>query len=146
MVTSVPVCDILFCSFSTFQHACPCFLCVTSVVGPALTFRIRQNEHNMTAAEVAAKAGETLALHTQTAAPTHTHAHRANKIFVFFSPLQYPRSASSSLRPAYKLYRRAWERYVTCTCLQLLLPVNTVYSCQGSGCIIICVYSLPPRL
>ncbi|XP_030613395.1 protein tyrosine phosphatase receptor type Na [Archocentrus centrarchus] len=27
-----------------------------SVVGPALTFRIRQNEHNMTAAEVAAKA------------------------------------------------------------------------------------------
>uniref|UniRef100_A0A8D3BLX7 Protein tyrosine phosphatase receptor type Na n=1 Tax=Scophthalmus maximus TaxID=52904 RepID=A0A8D3BLX7_SCOMX len=29
-----------------------------SVVGPALTFRIRQNEHNMTAAEVAAKAGE----------------------------------------------------------------------------------------
>uniref|UniRef100_A0A7N8WLG4 Protein tyrosine phosphatase receptor type Na n=1 Tax=Mastacembelus armatus TaxID=205130 RepID=A0A7N8WLG4_9TELE len=29
-----------------------------SVVGPALTFRIRQNEHNMTAAQVAAKAGE----------------------------------------------------------------------------------------
>uniref|UniRef100_A0A3P9BTD7 Protein tyrosine phosphatase receptor type Na n=1 Tax=Maylandia zebra TaxID=106582 RepID=A0A3P9BTD7_9CICH len=29
-----------------------------SVVGPALTFRIRQNEHNMTAAEVAAKAGK----------------------------------------------------------------------------------------
>uniref|UniRef100_A0A8C9Y910 Protein tyrosine phosphatase receptor type Na n=1 Tax=Sander lucioperca TaxID=283035 RepID=A0A8C9Y910_SANLU len=29
-----------------------------SVVGPALTFRIRQNEHNMTAEEVAAKAGE----------------------------------------------------------------------------------------
>uniref|UniRef100_A0A4W6F0L4 Protein tyrosine phosphatase receptor type Na n=1 Tax=Lates calcarifer TaxID=8187 RepID=A0A4W6F0L4_LATCA len=29
-----------------------------SVVGPALTFRVRQNEHNMTAAEVAAKAGE----------------------------------------------------------------------------------------
>ncbi|XP_041807009.1 protein tyrosine phosphatase receptor type Na [Chelmon rostratus] len=27
-----------------------------SVVGPALTFRVRQNEHNMTAAEVAAKA------------------------------------------------------------------------------------------
>uniref|UniRef100_A0A3P9K020 Protein tyrosine phosphatase receptor type Na n=1 Tax=Oryzias latipes TaxID=8090 RepID=A0A3P9K020_ORYLA len=27
-----------------------------SVIGPALTFRIRQNEHNMTAAEVAAKA------------------------------------------------------------------------------------------
>lgn len=33
-------------------------VCVSSVVGPALTFRIRQNEHNMTAAEVAAKAGE----------------------------------------------------------------------------------------
>lgn len=33
-------------------------LCVSSVVGPALTFRIRQNERNMTAAEVAAKAGE----------------------------------------------------------------------------------------
>uniref|UniRef100_A0A8C7Y9G5 Protein tyrosine phosphatase receptor type Na n=1 Tax=Oryzias sinensis TaxID=183150 RepID=A0A8C7Y9G5_9TELE len=30
-----------------------------SVIGPALTFRIRQNEHNMTAAEVAAKAGQT---------------------------------------------------------------------------------------
>uniref|UniRef100_A0A665XAH1 Protein tyrosine phosphatase receptor type Na n=1 Tax=Echeneis naucrates TaxID=173247 RepID=A0A665XAH1_ECHNA len=29
-----------------------------SVVGSALTFRIRQNEHNMTAADVAAKAGE----------------------------------------------------------------------------------------
>uniref|UniRef100_A0AAQ4QGF3 Protein tyrosine phosphatase receptor type Na n=1 Tax=Gasterosteus aculeatus aculeatus TaxID=481459 RepID=A0AAQ4QGF3_GASAC len=29
-----------------------------SVVGPALTFRIRQNDHNMTAAEVAAKACE----------------------------------------------------------------------------------------
>lgn len=35
-------------------------VCVASVVGPALTFRIRQNEHNMTAAEVAAKAGNTL--------------------------------------------------------------------------------------
>lgn len=33
-------------------------VCVSSVVGPALTFRIRQNEHNMTASEVAAKAGE----------------------------------------------------------------------------------------
>uniref|UniRef100_A0A7N8X5A9 Protein tyrosine phosphatase receptor type Na n=1 Tax=Mastacembelus armatus TaxID=205130 RepID=A0A7N8X5A9_9TELE len=31
-------------------------VCVCSVVGPALTFRIRQNEHNMTAAQVAAKA------------------------------------------------------------------------------------------
>uniref|UniRef100_A0A671Z4S5 Protein tyrosine phosphatase receptor type Na n=1 Tax=Sparus aurata TaxID=8175 RepID=A0A671Z4S5_SPAAU len=37
-----------------------------SVVGPALTFRIHQNEHNMTAAEVAAKAGE--------AQKTHTHS------------------------------------------------------------------------
>uniref|UniRef100_A0A8D3DCK8 Protein tyrosine phosphatase receptor type Na n=1 Tax=Scophthalmus maximus TaxID=52904 RepID=A0A8D3DCK8_SCOMX len=36
---------------------CLCALVwVSSVVGPALTFRIRQNEHNMTAAEVAAKA------------------------------------------------------------------------------------------
>lgn len=42
------------------------WLCVASVVGPALTFRIHQNEHNMTAAEVAAKAGE--------AQKTHTHA------------------------------------------------------------------------
>lgn len=47
-------------------------LCVTSVVGQALTFRIRQNEHNMTAAEVAAKAGEmhtfslTLMMHSNT--------------------------------------------------------------------------------
>uniref|UniRef100_A0A3B3VL82 Protein tyrosine phosphatase receptor type Na n=1 Tax=Poecilia latipinna TaxID=48699 RepID=A0A3B3VL82_9TELE len=43
-----------------------------SVVGQALTFRIRQNEHNMTAAEVAAKAGEmhtfslTLMMHSHT--------------------------------------------------------------------------------
>uniref|UniRef100_A0A3B4XHI3 Protein tyrosine phosphatase receptor type Na n=1 Tax=Seriola lalandi dorsalis TaxID=1841481 RepID=A0A3B4XHI3_SERLL len=45
-----------------------------SVVGPALTFRIRQNEHNMTAAEVAAKAGETQNTHTHTHTylPTHT--------------------------------------------------------------------------
>lgn len=35
----------------------PLWLCVGSVLGPALTFRIRQNEQNMTAAEVAAKAG-----------------------------------------------------------------------------------------
>uniref|UniRef100_A0A7N6FGJ8 Protein tyrosine phosphatase receptor type Na n=1 Tax=Anabas testudineus TaxID=64144 RepID=A0A7N6FGJ8_ANATE len=34
---------------------CVCIY-VSSVVGPALTFRIRQNEHNMTAADVAAKA------------------------------------------------------------------------------------------
>uniref|UniRef100_A0A8C5HTJ2 Receptor-type tyrosine-protein phosphatase-like N n=1 Tax=Gouania willdenowi TaxID=441366 RepID=A0A8C5HTJ2_GOUWI len=32
------------------------FVCFSSVVGPALTFRIRVNEHNMTAADVAAKA------------------------------------------------------------------------------------------
>uniref|UniRef100_A0AAQ5X8R9 Protein tyrosine phosphatase receptor type Na n=1 Tax=Amphiprion ocellaris TaxID=80972 RepID=A0AAQ5X8R9_AMPOC len=45
-----------------------------SVVGPALTFRIRQNEHNMTAAEVAAKAGETQTdTHTNTDLPTHIH-------------------------------------------------------------------------
>uniref|UniRef100_A0A8C5HQE8 Receptor-type tyrosine-protein phosphatase-like N n=1 Tax=Gouania willdenowi TaxID=441366 RepID=A0A8C5HQE8_GOUWI len=31
------------------------FVCFSSVVGPALTFRIRVNEHNMTAADVAAK-------------------------------------------------------------------------------------------
>lgn len=44
-------------------------VCVSSVVGPALTFRIRQNEHNMTAAEVAAKAGEA-GKHTNTNLPT----------------------------------------------------------------------------
>lgn len=43
--------------------------CVASVVGRALTFRIRQNEHNMTAAEVAAKAGE---------AQKHTHTQTLN--------------------------------------------------------------------
>ncbi|XP_055004395.1 protein tyrosine phosphatase receptor type Na isoform X3 [Boleophthalmus pectinirostris] len=37
-----------------------------SVVGPALTFRIRQNELNMTAAEVAAKAAEKSFLETET--------------------------------------------------------------------------------
>uniref|UniRef100_A0A8C8DRN4 Protein tyrosine phosphatase receptor type Na n=1 Tax=Oryzias sinensis TaxID=183150 RepID=A0A8C8DRN4_9TELE len=40
---------------SKFFLLCVC-VCVSSVIGPALTFRIRQNEHNMTAAEVAAKA------------------------------------------------------------------------------------------
>lgn len=44
-------------------------VCVSSVVGPALTFRIRQNEHNMTAVEVAAKAGEA-EKHTSTNLPT----------------------------------------------------------------------------
>lgn len=44
-------------------------VCVSSVVGPALTFRIRQNKHNMTAAEVAAKAGEA-GKHTNTNLPT----------------------------------------------------------------------------
>lgn len=34
------------------------YVCVFSVVGPALTFRMRQNENNMTAADMAAKAGE----------------------------------------------------------------------------------------
>uniref|UniRef100_H2UFW4 Protein tyrosine phosphatase receptor type Na n=1 Tax=Takifugu rubripes TaxID=31033 RepID=H2UFW4_TAKRU len=40
-----------------------------SVVGPAVTFRLRQNEHNVTAAEVAAKAGEA-GKHTNTHLPT----------------------------------------------------------------------------
>lgn len=44
-------------------------VCVSSMVGPALTFRIRQNEHNMTAAEVAAKAGEA-GEHSNTNLPT----------------------------------------------------------------------------
>uniref|UniRef100_A0A7N6AC42 Protein tyrosine phosphatase receptor type Na n=1 Tax=Anabas testudineus TaxID=64144 RepID=A0A7N6AC42_ANATE len=44
---------------------CVCIY-VSSVVGPALTFRIRQNEHNMTAADVAAKASERNFLESQT--------------------------------------------------------------------------------
>lgn len=57
----------IFHSFEA-SNTCVCvslWFCVASVVGPALTFRIRQNEHNMTAAEVAAKAGEAQK-HTQT--------------------------------------------------------------------------------
>ena len=72
--------------YTTAPRVCQCFetesyiypldakvslwLCVASVVGPALTFRIHQNERNMTAAEVAAKAGEAENTHTH----THTHA------------------------------------------------------------------------
>lgn len=53
---------------------------VSSVVGPALTFRIRQNEHNMTAAEVAAKAGEAQKhTHTDTLISTYTHIHTSLK-------------------------------------------------------------------
>lgn len=54
---------------ATCHRVCLCF----SVVGPALTFRIRQNEHNMTAAEVAAKAGETQKTHMLT--PTYPKRH-----------------------------------------------------------------------
>uniref|UniRef100_A0AAX7T644 Protein tyrosine phosphatase receptor type Na n=1 Tax=Astatotilapia calliptera TaxID=8154 RepID=A0AAX7T644_ASTCA len=51
-------CTLHSCIFAVFgDPTCVSLcLCVASVVGPALTFRIRQNEHNMTAAEVAAKA------------------------------------------------------------------------------------------
>uniref|UniRef100_A0A669CFZ0 Protein tyrosine phosphatase receptor type Na n=1 Tax=Oreochromis niloticus TaxID=8128 RepID=A0A669CFZ0_ORENI len=51
-------CTLHSCIFTVFSDpTCVSLcLCVASVVGPALTFRIRQNEHNMTAAEVAAKA------------------------------------------------------------------------------------------
>lgn len=55
------------------QSVCVCVpVVLASVVGPALTFRIRQNEHNMTAAEVAAKAGE-VQKHTLTDTPTPTY-------------------------------------------------------------------------
>lgn len=61
------------------------WFCVASVVGPALTFRIRQNEHNMTAAEVAAKAGEAQKhrhRHTNTYLLTHTHKHEVKNMWV----------------------------------------------------------------
>lgn len=61
--------------FHSFEEANTCvslWFCFASVVGPALTFRVRQNEHNMTAAEVAAKAGEAQKhTHTDTLTPTH---------------------------------------------------------------------------
>lgn len=50
------------------------------MLGPALTFRIRQNEHNMTAAEVAAKAGE--ARHCAHANLQHRPTHRLGVKYV----------------------------------------------------------------
>ena len=54
-------------------YVCNLSLC-SSVVGPALTFRIRQNAQNLSAADVAEKAGETHT-HTLTCIHTLTHTH-----------------------------------------------------------------------
>lgn len=51
------------------------------MVGPALTFRIRQNERNMTAAEVAAKAGE---------AGKHTCPQKAEQVSELVALCGYP--------------------------------------------------------
>uniref|UniRef100_A0A8C4GNG9 Protein tyrosine phosphatase receptor type Na n=1 Tax=Dicentrarchus labrax TaxID=13489 RepID=A0A8C4GNG9_DICLA len=64
-----------------------------SVVGPALTFRIRQNEHNMTAAEVAAKAGEKFLesetglkiVQTGVGEVLDTHIHTETQTFLFIT-------------------------------------------------------------
>lgn len=54
------------------------------MLGPALTFRIRQNEHNMTAAEVAAKAGEARrCAHTQNQTLRHRPTHRLRVKYVW---------------------------------------------------------------
>lgn len=113
----------------------------SSVVGPAVTFRIRQNEHNMTAAEVAAKAGEAqkhtltptyarmkwsavcgaLLCHSHCFFPqmpfhqTHFFLTYNNKKFVVFSPQKMLRRTSWSLRQAWRLCRLVWERYLVHT-------------------------------
>jgi len=57
------------------------WFCAASVVGPALTFRIRQNVNNMTAADVAAKAGEAQNTQTHEHLPQHEVKSRPGSFF-----------------------------------------------------------------